>query len=323
MAERLERYNDVCVTRRTVSDGAERYLGVPIECLDHGFVYLVDYMGSDDSIDEAARTSYGLGTRSTSAVEGLVRYLKRHQHTSPYEMVELKFHAKHPIFVARQWVRHRTASLNEYSGRYSVIPKEFYVPEAEHVKLQDSKNRQGRGEDADENVKQQFIDWYAATAQEVYERYVEFAGTGEQTEDGIDMGEGIARELARGPLGTQFYTQWYWKIDLHNLMHFLSLRLDAHAQYEIRVYAEAMAKIVRSAYPIAYKAFEDYQLNAMRLTALEIGALNDVLEDLTSHLPDYAIRDGIQTVLDSYIKNGREKQEAIKKFERIGLLEED
>ena len=319
-ADRLPRYQEMGATRRLISPGAEHWLGVPIKCLDHGFIYLTDYMGTDDAIDEAARTSYGVGTRSVNAVEGLLRFLMRHRHTSPYEMVEIKFHAKHPIFVARQWVRHRTASLNEYSGRYSVIPREFYVPEPDAVQLQDTKNRQGRGEHADDDLKAEFIQWYAATAEEVYDRYVQFAGTGDVDDAGdIDMGEGIARELARGPLGTQFYTQWYWKIDLHNLFHFLGLRMDPHAQLEIRVYADAMAQIVEAAFPIAYKAFEDYKLYALNFSRLELDALEAILSEASSQVDQDFLESSIRTVVDSYIKNGREKTEALSKFERLGL----
>lgn len=253
--------------RRYVSEEAERWIGRKIPCLDRGFVYLVDYMGGDASIVQAARVSYGLGTKSVSEDRGLIRYLMRHQHTTPFEMVELKFHVKLPIFVARQWIRHRTASVNEYSGRYSIMPDEFYVPRPEDVTLQSRSNRQGGGDGVEPAVAAEVVRILETEQRRVragYDRMVE-----------LD----IRRELARINLGVSQYTEWYWKNDLHNVFRFLQLRMDPHAQYEIRVYAEAMAQIVRAVVPIAWEAFEDYQLHAVRFSRLELDALATLLGD--------------------------------------------
>lgn len=240
--------------------------GKVIPCLDKGFVRLVDSMGSDAAIVQAARVSYGAGTKKVSEDRGLIRYLMRHAHTTPFEMVEFKFHVKLPIFVARQWIRHRTANVNEYSGRYSVMPDEFYVPDAEQIRPQSSTNKQGRAEET-------FSDTEAASIQALLQEgqqraYNDYAALLENN---------FARELARINLPVSQYTEWYWKIDLHNLFHFLRLRLDAHAQYEIRVYADAMAQIVREIVPIAYQAFEDYALHAIRLTQPELHVMKRLL----------------------------------------------
>lgn len=245
-------------TLRPISPGAETWLGKSIPCLDHGFVYLVDYMGNDSAIPQAARTSYGAGTKKVSEDEGLIRYLKRHVHTTPFEMVEFKFHCKMPIFVARQWIRHRTANVNEYSGRYSEMINEFYIPNLEQIKAQSTANRQGRGDDLSPETKTKIQNLLIEDSKRVYGSYKEL----------LDLD--FARELARIGLSVSNYTEWYWKIDLHNLMHFLSLRLDSHAQYEIRVFAEAMAQIIKDAVPMSYKAFEDYQLHSIKLSKVEI-----------------------------------------------------
>jgi thymidylate synthase (FAD) len=247
-------------TKRPISEGAEKWLGEPIPCLDHGFVYLVDYTGNDSSIVQAARVSYGSGTKKVHEDRGLIRYLMRHHHTTPFEMVELKFHAKMPIFVARQWVRHRTANINEYSGRYSVMLDEFYMPDSAQLVKQSAANRQGRSEDKPLTPEQQkrTIELLTTFYSQQYAGYEEM----------LEMG--LSRELSRIGLSVANYTQWYWKIDLHNLFHFLRLRMDKHAQYEIRVYADAMAQIVKDALPIAWEAFEDYQLQAMHFSRLEI-----------------------------------------------------
>ncbi len=232
------------------------------KCLDNGFVRLVDFMGSDEAIVQAARVSYGKGTRSVSEDTALIRYLMRQMHSSPFEMVEFKFHVKLPIFVARQWIRHRTANVNEYSGRYSEMPEEFYLPEAAQIRPQSQLNKQGRSDDTFELEKSEgIIRQMQATQKEMYSQY------------GNMLGEGLARELARINLPLSNYTEWYWKIDLHNLFHFLRLRLDSHAQYEIQVYGEAIAKIVKEIVPMAYSAFEDYQLNAVRFSRRELNAV--------------------------------------------------
>src|SRR5713101_5187423 len=228
-----------------VNPKAEEILDKEFKCLNAGFVRLVDYMGGDESIVQAARVSYGRGTKSVNEDRGLIRYLMRHMHTTPFEMVELKFHVKLPIFVARQWIRHRTANVNEYSGRYSVMKDEFYVPEPGAIHRQSRRNKQGR-EDAEvpEELRERVLGILVAAQQQTYKEY-----------SGM-LDDDIARELARIHLPLSLYTEWYWKIDLHNLFHFLQLRLDPHAQYEIRVYGEAIAGIAKNVVPVAWEAFE-------------------------------------------------------------------
>ncbi len=239
-----------------------------IKVLDRGFVRLVDFMGSDDSIVEAARVSYGHGTKKRREDRGLIRYLMRHQHTTPFEMVEFKFHVKLPIFIARQWIRHRTANVNEYSGRYSVMEDDFYVPRPEDIKQQSTTNRQGREEaEVDPAVRESFLAFLNTSNRHLYDEYLK----------AIDAG--VARELARINLPLSLYTQWYWKIDLHNLFHFLKLRLDEHAQAEIREYAKAMSHFVKQVVPVAWEAFEDYQLNAQQFSAVELKLLFKNLKD--------------------------------------------
>jgi thymidylate synthase (FAD) len=226
-------------------------------------------MGSDAAIVQAARVSYGAGTKQVNEDRGLIRYLMRHAHSTPFEMVEFKFHVKLPMFVARQWIRHRTANVNEYSGRYSVMKDEFYVPAAEQVRFQSATNKQGRADEGfspDEAA--QILASMTTSQQDLYEEYEEL------------LEKNLARELARINLPMSLYTEWYWKIDLHNLFHFLRLRMDDHAQYEIRVYAEAMARLVRDIVPFAYEAFEDYALNAVRFTAPEIRAMKRLLGNI-------------------------------------------
>lgn len=293
-------------TSRPISEGAEQWLGKKIEVLDHGFVYLVDYMGNDQAIEQAARVSYGSGTRNVNETVGLIRYLMRHQHTTPFEMVEFKFHAKMPIFVARQWVRHRTASLNELSGRYSVLDKEFYIPSPEVIAVQSTDNKQGRGKTLD-----------AETAEKVRQLLITDATHNYQNYESMLKDDGLAKELARMDLTLNYYTQWYWKANLHNTFRFLGLRMDPHAQYEIRVYADAMAKIVKDAVPIAYKAFEDYQLNAVRLTGLEINLLSQAVQVLGTSLDEKIIR-GISGEVG--LTNKRELEEMIEKFKKLGLI---
>jgi len=237
-----------------------------IKVLDNGFVRLVDSMGDDASIVQAARVSYGAGTKTVHEDRGLIRYLLRHRHTTPFEMVEFKFHIKLPIFVARQWIRHRTANVNEYSGRYSEMPDEFYLPESSEIRFQSATNKQGRAEDTVSEQDANFIlSEMKALQDKSYQTYQTF------------LEKGLAREIARIALPVSNYTEWYWKIDLHNLFHFLRLRLDSHAQYEIRVYAEAMAEIVKQIVPVAYEAFEDYILNTAYFSAPEMRALKQII----------------------------------------------
>lgn len=299
-------------TLRPINPGAEEWLGVVIPILDHGFVYLNDYQGSDGSIEQAARVSYGEGTRKTSETRGLLRYLMRNEHTSPFEMVEFQFHAKMPIFVARQWVRHRTASLNEYSARYSVVKDEFYIPEPDVISVQSTDNKQGRGGAVDskiaEEVKFKLSNFYTE-ANNLYKWLLS-----EENE-----GPGIARELARIPLPVASYTEWYWKVDLHNLFHFLKLRMDPHAQLEIREYANAMAEIVKDSVPLSWEAFEDYQLNATRLTRPE----KEVLVDMLSRRKvKFSLEEIYATANGISLKNKREIEEFVIKVKDLGLLEE-
>jgi thymidylate synthase (FAD) len=229
-------------------------LGKQHKVLDHGFIRVIDYMGDDSSITQAARVSYGKGTKQISEDKGLINYLMRHKHTTPFEMCDIKFHIKAPIFVARQWLRHRTSSVNEYSARYSILSKEFYIPTPEHMAVQSTINKQGRDEALPSDTAQKLIEILQADAERCYADY-EYM-----------LSEGLTRELARINLNLNYYTEWYWKVNLHNLLHFLKLRVDSHAQYEIRVYAETILDVVKLWVPFAYQAFEDYILNSYTLS---------------------------------------------------------
>ncbi len=251
---------------RVTIPAAEEILEKEYKCLNNGFVRLIDYMGSDESIVQAARVSYGKGTKTVREDRTLIRYLMRHHHTTPFEMVEFKFHVKLPIFVARQWIRHRTANVNEYSGRYSIMPEEFYVPKEEDIKPQSKTNRQGRSEEEIPfEIRRKVLDLLIA------EQKSSFAGYNEMLESNV------SRELARINLPLSLYTQWYWKIDLHNLFHFLKLRIDDHAQYEIRVYAKTMGEIVKKVVPYAWEAFEDYIFNSITFSTTELKVLKKYL----------------------------------------------
>jgi len=254
-------------TRRPTTPAAEEILGGYFPVLDHGFVSLVDYMGSDEDVERAARVSYGYGTRQRSATRGLVRYLRRHRHNTPSEMVELKFHCAMPMFVARQWIRHRTASVNEYSGRYSLMPLLFYSPEAEQFAHQSSANHQGRqSEAARHDLWQEARARWARSREEVSAGYTWM------------LEEDVARELARIDLPLSTYTQWYWKIDLHNLLHFLTLRVDSHAQWEIQAYARVMAGVLQRVAPLSFEAWIDYEVMGSSMGAAELEALSRLLE---------------------------------------------
>ncbi len=246
-------------TLRAVSDGAEAHLYTAHPILDHGFIRLIDYMGDDAAIVQAARVSYGAGTKHVQNDEGLIRYLMRHWHSTPFEMCEIKLHVKLPVFVARQWIRHRTANVNEYSARYSILDREFYIPAPEHLAAQSVVNNQGRGEVLTGDESARVLELLKSDANRAYDNYEAMLST--------DGQQGLARELARMNLPANIYTQWYWKVDLHNLFHFLRLRADPHAQYEIRVYAEAIAAVVRDWVPLAYAAFEDYRMGGVNLSA--------------------------------------------------------
>ncbi|HAR82139.1 MULTISPECIES: FAD-dependent thymidylate synthase [Sulfitobacter] len=255
-------------TLRAVSEGMESHLYKAIPVLDHGFVRVIDYMGDDAAICQAARVSYGRGTKSVQNDEGLIRYLMRHWHSTPFEMCEIKLHVKLPVFVARQWIRHRTANVNEYSARYSILDREFYIPEPSHVNAQSVVNNQGRGGVLEGAEAARVLEILKSDSNRAYDNYE--AMIAETGPDGEPQ-DGLARELARMNLPSNIYTQWYWKVDLHNLFHFLRLRADAHAQYEIRVYADAICNVVADWVPAAYRAFEDYRLGGatMSNTALE------------------------------------------------------
>jgi len=293
----------------------EQLLNREIKVLDHGFVRVVDVMGSDAAVVQAARVSYGKGTKKTSEDRGLIRYLMRHHHTTPFEMCEIKFHVKLPIFVARQWVRHRTANINEYSGRYSILDKEFYVPDRAYlastveeartaaalakstksgqndlfgvvetkkaslaaVASQSKTNRQGRDAALDDAEAVEHLETITQASNRAYKAYEQLLN---QTAEGKTLKldrEGLARELARIVLPTNFYTQWYWKIDLHNLFHFISLRAESHAQYEIREYARVISDIVRAWVPVSYEAFVDYRQEAQTLSRLEVLMIKKML----------------------------------------------
>ncbi len=279
-------------TKRTTTQALEEILCKPIKVLDHGFIRVVDYMGDDAAIVQAARVSYGKGTKKVNEDKGLINYLMRHSHTTPFEMCEIKFHIKLPIFVARQWIRHRTANVNEYSARYSMLDKEFYVPLVENITPQSQTNKQGRNNinisDAESARVLQILN---DDASRCYDHYLEMlnlsddnSSTMEDDVTHIHMQDrkytertdiklrdanrlGIARELARINLTLNYYTQWYWKIDLHNLLHFVKLRADSHAQFEIREYAKEMLNIIKLWVPYTYEAFENHHLNAVKLSA--------------------------------------------------------
>jgi thymidylate synthase (FAD) len=258
LAEIEEQRAQSATTRRAMSPGMEQRLYTAHPVLDHGFVRVIDYMGNDSAITQAARVSYGKGTKAVTNDEGLIRYLMRHWHSTPFEMCEVKLHVKLPVFVARQWIRHRTANVNEYSARYSILDREFYIPAPEDLAAQSVVNNQGRGEALTGDEAQQVLDYLRDDAARCYDHYQEMIS---------DEGkQGLARELARMNLPANIYTQWYWKVDLHNLFHFLRLRADAHAQYEIRVYAEEICKIVADWVPLAYAAFEDYRMGGANLS---------------------------------------------------------
>ncbi|NHN86683.1 FAD-dependent thymidylate synthase [Acetobacter musti] len=256
-------------TRRPTVTALEEMLFRAFPVLDHGFVRVVDYMGDDSAVVQAARVSYGRGTRKVSEDAGLIRYLMRHRHSTPFEMCEIKFHIKLPIFIARQWIRHRTANVNEYSARYSILDREFYLPSPEHMAVQSASNRQGRGGILDPAAAEDVLRLLRDDAIRCYDTYESLLDT--------DAGPGLARELARMNLTLNTYTQWYWKVDLHNLMHFLSLRIDPHAQYEIRAYAEVMLDILRAWVPVTAAAFTEYRVGAVTFSASMLSVLRRML----------------------------------------------
>ena len=275
-----------------------------IKCLDKGFVRLVDSMGGDNAIVQSARVSYGKGTSKVSQDRGLIRYLMRHRHTTPFEMVEFKFHCKMPIFVARQWVRHRTANINEYSLRYSEARDEFYIPDPDQIEYQSALNKQGRAGKVSNELKNKVIHYFNEISDRSFEIYSELNR------------EGVARELARAILPVNLYTEWYWKNDLHNLLHFVGLRSDSHAQFEIRVFSDAMASYIKKVAPHAWEAYQDYAVNGMRFSGIEQKiletklpqrVLSDILEDIsysiTASLHDNKPRKN-EDLYRLYLENG-------------------
>lgn len=276
---------DATPTRRPTVPALEAVLFQAVPVLDHGFVRVIDYMGDDAAIVQAARVSYGRGTRAANEDKGLIRYLMRHRHSTPFEMCEIKFHVKLPIFVARQWIRHRTANVNEYSARYSILDREFYLPAPEHLAAQSAVNRQGRGDILEGAEAARVLDLLREDATRNYDHYLEMLNEDEQGTKLDGARAGLARELARMNLTLNAYTQWYWKTDLHNLFHFLSLRADAHAQYEIRAYAEAMMDMAEAWVPIAAAAFRDYRLCAVTLSAQMLGVVRRMVAGETVEQP--------------------------------------
>lgn len=272
-------------------------LGTPFGILDHGFIRVIDYMGDEPAIAQAARVSYGRGTKAVSEDRGLLRYLMRHRHSTPFEMCEIKLHVKLPIFVARQWIRHRTANVNEYSARYSILANEFYIPELGDIQPQSKSNKQGREGDLPDDVKHSMIETIRQQSEGAYQLYEElFTGWPMFHEDGTRVADteppvphmaehGMAREMARMVVPPNVYTEWYWKVDLHNLLHFLSLRADPHAQMEIRVYADMICEFVRGWCPNVWEAFEDYRMNACTFSATEMKLLRNMIMNGEPGLP--------------------------------------
>ena len=262
--------NNFNKTRRAISEGMEENLYLIHKVLDHGFVRVIDYMGNDTSIVQAARVSYGEGTKKSRDDKSLIFYLMRHWHSTPFEMCEIKLHVKLPVFVARQWIRHRTANVNEYSARYSILDNEFYIPKSENLASQSSLNNQGRGDVLEGEEAKKVIQILKNDSLRSYKSYEKMLSK--------ENKKGLARELARMNLPTNIYTQWYWKTDLHNLFNFIRLRNDIHAQYEIRVYAEKIAELVKKWVPFAYEAFEQYQLNSSHLSSNGLSCIKRLMK---------------------------------------------
>jgi thymidylate synthase (FAD) len=291
-------------TLRVTSPSLERILYKPFKVLDFGFIRVIDYMGDDTAIVQSARVSYGEGTKKVSNDKGLIRYLMKNWHTTPFEMCEIKLHIKLPIFIARQWIRHRTANVNEYSARYSILDKEFYIPRPKHMSSQSSTNKQGRGGSLSKKDTEKFLKILKDDAERNYKHYEDMLNENQSGEIINDDKEGLSRELARINLTLNTYTQWYWKIDLHNLLHFLYLREDSHAQYEIQAYAEIILnKIVKRWVPYTYNAFKEFQLESYNLskTAIEI------------------IKKKLQGKKINYEKSGLNKREWIELTNKFGF----
>lgn len=277
-SELKEAQNERFETRRATVPALDSILHQPIPALDHGFVRVIDYMGDDSAIVQAARVSYGKGTKKVNEDKGLINYLMRHRHSTPFEMCEIKFHVKLPMFVARQWIRHRTANVNEYSARYSVLDREFYVPAPEHLAAQSAINHQGRGEVLAGAEAARALKYLKEDASRCYDHYQEMLNLDEVGNTLDENHQGLARELARMNLPVSFYTQWYWKIDLHNLMHFISLRADPHAQYEIRVYADILLDVLKKWVPITAEAFENHRMGGVGLSRNALDAVKRMIQ---------------------------------------------
>ncbi|NNU81951.1 FAD-dependent thymidylate synthase [Halovulum dunhuangense] len=283
-------------TRRATVPAMEERLYTPHKVLDHGFVRVIDYMGDDAAIVQAARVSYGAGTKHVSNDAGLINYLMRHWHSTPFEMCEIKLHVKLPVFVARQWIRHRTANVNEYSARYSILDREFYIPAPEQLAAQSTVNNQGRGAVLEGEEAARVLEMLKGDATRSYDHYEAMLSQEGQ--------QGLARELARMNLPANIYTQWYWKIDLHNLFHFLRLRADKHAQYEIRVYAETICEIAKDWVPLAYAAFEDYRLNSVQFSGKAVEVLRRMLAGETVTQETSGMSKGEWREFEGVIHNG-------------------
>ena len=291
-------------TLRITSSSLERILYKQFKVLDLGFIRVMDYMGDDTAIIQSARVSYGEGTKKVSNDKGLIRYLMKNWHTTPFEMCEIKLHIKLPIFIARQWIRHRTANVNEYSARYSILDKEFYIPKPQHMSSQSTTNKQGRGSNLSKKDTERFVKILKDDAERNYKHYEDMLNENQSGEIKNDDKTGLSRELARINLTLNTYTQWYWKIDLHNLLHFLYLRDDPHAQYEIQAYAEIILnKIVKKWVPYTYSAFKEFQLESYNLskTAIEI------------------IKKRLQGKKISYEKSGLSRREWIELTNKFGF----
>ena len=266
-----------CQTVRPTVPAMEELLYKALPILDHGFIRVVDYMGDDRAIVQAARVSYGTGTKLVNQDQGLINYLMRHRHTTPFEMCEIKFHIKLPIFVAREWIRHRTANVNEYSGRYSIMNKEFYIPEPNQIAAQSTINNQGRGESLPAAQAQEILQMLRDDSVQAYNHYQEMMNADEAGNVLDENKVGLARELARMNLTLNYYTEWYWKIDLHNLLHFVGLRADSHAQYEIRVYAQAILDILAKWVPFAHDAYMRYHFHGAHLSQQGLDAVRRMI----------------------------------------------
>lgn len=266
-------------TKRVTVEALEEILYNPLPVLDHGFIRVVDYMGDDSAVVQAARVSYGRGTKKSLQDKGLINYLMRHRHNTPFEMCDIKFHIKLPIFIARQWIRHRTASVNEYSARYSILSNEFYLPNKANLAAQSSVNKQGRSNDSlPENIAEKVLATIKEDSLRCYAHYIEMLNEDDKGNIIDESQIGITRELARMNLTLNHYTEWYWKINLHNLLHFLSLRADSHAQYEIRAYAEVMLGIVKAWVPFVYDAFQEHRLHGANISKTGIEVIRKMIK---------------------------------------------